>query len=50
MTTRKWKAPTPTQEFNKAMKELDAWIVKDMIASDAEIKDNIRKIIEAKGE
>jgi len=45
---KKWTKPTPTQEYNKKMRELDNWIREDMIKSADIIEANIQKIIEEK--
>ena len=48
MTTKKWKQPTPLQEFNIAMRATDTWIAKEMIKHDAEIKENLELLREAR--
>jgi hypothetical protein len=40
----KWKKPTPTEAYNKTMRELDKWIKDDMIKNEELIEKLIQKI------
>ena len=50
MANRNYKKLTPSQEFYKKMRELDAWIKKDMIAGEAIIQATRDKIYKERNE
>lgn len=50
MSTKRWKQPTPTEEFYIAMRATETWIKKEMIKHDAEIKANLELLREGRNE